>query len=56
MNWEHGISHCHKTLPGLTGEDIFDMLDTAVKIPPAFLFHELLGCPIGVIFVEFMQN
>jgi phosphatidylserine decarboxylase len=33
-----------------------DLLDTAVKTPPAFMFHDLVGFPINVIFIEFMQN
>jgi len=56
MNWEYGIYQCQKTLPGKTGKDVLDMIDTAVKSPPSFSNEELVGFPINSIFIEFMQN
>jgi len=40
----------------MIGKDVLDMIDTAVKTPPAFIYHDLVGFPINVIFIEFMQN
>lgn len=56
MNWEYGIFQCTKTLPGKTGDDVIDMIDTACKTPPSFSNSDLVGFPINSIFVEFMQN
>jgi hypothetical protein len=56
MNWEYGIQKCVKTLPGKSGDDVLDMIDTACKTPPSFSHEELVGFPINSIFIEFMQN
>lgn len=56
MNWEYGIYQCKKSLNGLTGDDVLDLIDTACKTPPAYSNEELVGFPINSIFIEFMQN
>jgi hypothetical protein len=56
MNWEYGIYQCTKTLPGLTGDDVLNLIDTACKSPPSFSNSDLVGFPINSIFIEFMQK
>ena len=56
MNWENGIELSTNTLLGKSSREVFDMIDTVCKTPPAFTHHVLVGVPINAIFIEFMQN
>lgn len=56
MNWESGIELSGHTLKGKKSREVFEMIDTVCKTPPAFTHHVLVGVPINAIFIEFMQN
>lgn len=55
MNWEHGIS-LSTNLKGKSADDVYSMIDSAIREPPSYKNCIFLGLPLNFVVMDFMQN